>query len=139
MIFEKEINNRIASKLRREGFLVKQKVRFNPAEIDIIVLDFNSLKLAGYEIKRRGWRNVLKQAERNKKYCHYSYAILPESEEKNVNISTVEEMGIGLIYFRILKRGIKLFTELEPQKSRELNRVWKRTVYSKFSNEYRLG
>ena len=37
MIPEKEINQRIASKLRRQGYLVKQEIYFNPVEIDIIV------------------------------------------------------------------------------------------------------
>ena len=132
MILEKEINNRITSKIRRSGFLVKQEVRFNPVEIDIIILDSTSLKLVGYEIKRSGWKNALKQAMRNKKYCHFSYAILPENERKNVVIEDFERNGIGLLYFRILKRGIKLFKETDPKLSDNVNRVWKKIIYSRF-------
>lgn len=139
MIPEKEINQRIASKLRRQGYLVKQEIYFNPVEIDIIVLDAVSLKLASYEIKLAGWKSVLKQAERRQKYCHYSYAVLPVKEKKNVDTKSFKEKGIGLIYFRNLKRGIKLFKELDPRDSGNINRVWKKTVYSKFSKEFALG
>lgn len=134
MVLEKEINNRITSKFKRNGFDTIQTVRINPTEIDIIILDSKSLELAGYEIKRSSWKKALNQAIRNKSYCHFSYVILPENEKKNVKLDVFKKHGIGLIYFKILKRGIKLFTNLEPQLNIEINRIWKKTIYSKFNN-----
>ena len=138
MILEKDINNRIASKFRREKFFVVQEARFNPAEIDIIIFDIKTLKTACYEIKRSNWKEALRQACRNKRYCHYSYAILPEKRVGNIPRRSFEENGIGLIIFKVLKRGIKLLLIIHPKLSDSINRVWKRAVYSKFSNKITL-
>ena len=137
MELEREINKKISSKLERSGFCVIRNSRFITAEIDIIALNLKSLELASYEIKRNNWKKVLIQAVRNKSYCHFSYAVLPEERGGKVKLQDFQKHGIGLIFFKVLKKGIRLNVILNPEKSDGINQLRKKSVYSRFEDVLR--
>src|SRR6266481_7629111 len=94
---EREINDLIATELRETGLLVLQEVRLHPCEMDIVLLDPSTLRLATLEIKRGNWRAVLSQAARAQRYCHFAIAVLPISLRDRTPVEEFVSRGIGLI------------------------------------------
>lgn len=85
--------------MREAGLLVLQEVRLHPCEMDIVLFDPSSLRLATLEIKRANWRAVLSQASRAKLFCHFAVAVLPASLRATAPLDEFVSRGIGLVFY----------------------------------------
>lgn len=133
---EREVNARLARVLRGKGLFVLQEVRCAPCEIDIVVLDPATLRLAGFEIKRRNWREVLQQACRTQLYCHFVCVVLPESISVSVDLKEFCQRGIGVIFYKVDGRSLRLDSALAPQLTSEMNRSLRRRIYQSFADKF---
>jgi hypothetical protein len=133
---EREINDLIARQLRETGLLVLQQVRLHPREMDIVLMDPSTLRLATLEIKRGNWRRVLSQAAKAKLYCHFAIAVLPMSLRGTVPSEEFASRGIGLIFYEELDGSIGLTVASAPTVSDVINRPFKQLVYQQFHARY---
>lgn len=131
-LLEREINSLIADEMRQAGFLVLTELRLHPCEMDIVLFDPKTLKLANLEIKRANWRAVLSQAIRATLYCHFAVAVLPVSLRDVAPIEEFAKRGIGLILYDEGETGITLTLMCRPAISGAINRPLKQLVYREF-------
>ena len=136
LLAEKEINARIARVFREHGLFVLQEVRCPPCEIDIVILDPASLQLAGFEIKRRNWREVFRQACRTQLYCHFVCAVLPASMRGSVELEEFNSRGIGVIFYEVEGQSIRLDSAATPHLTGEMNRSLRCRLYQRFADAY---
>jgi hypothetical protein len=133
---EREINKLIAAQLEQTGLLVLREVRLHPCEMDIVLLDRSTLRLATLEIKRSNWRAVLSQAVRAQLYCHFAIAVLPISLRDRAPVEEFASRGIGLIFYEELDYSITLTVAITPTISDVINRPFKQMVYRQFHARY---
>jgi hypothetical protein len=131
-LLEREINTLIAEEMREAGFLVLTELRLHPSEMDIVLFDPKTLKLANLEIKRANWRAVLSQAIRATLYCHFAVAVLPVSLQGVAPVEEFVKRGIGLIFYDESETGITLTLMCRPSISGAINRPLKQLVYRQF-------
>jgi len=135
-LLEREVNTLIAGEMRETGLLVLQELRLHPCEMDIVLFDPNTLRLATIEIKRSNWRAVLSQASRAKLFCHFSIAALPVSLRSSAPVLEFATRGIGLIFYEELGKQVNLTVANIPQISDVINRPLKQLVYREFHAKY---
>lgn len=135
-LLEREINALIAGEMRETGVLVLQEVRLHPCEMDIVLFDPNTLRLATIEIKRANWRAVLSQASRAKLFCHFSIAALPASLRSSAPVHEFAIRGIGLIFYEEVGKQVNLIVASTPLISDVINRPLKQLVYRQFHAKY---
>ena len=135
-LLEREINNLIAEEMRAAGFLVLTELRLHPCEMDIVLFDPKTLRLANFEIKRANWRAVLSQSIRATLYCHFAVAVLPVSLQGVAPVEEFVNRGIGLIFYDETETGITLILTCKPSISGAINRTLKQTVYRKFHSTF---
>jgi hypothetical protein len=99
-LLERDINRLIFKKIKGTGLLVLSELRLHPCEIDLIILDRSTLRLATFEIKRTNWRALLKQAMRAKLYSHFSSAVLPITMQPNIPTTEFSKRGLGLFFYK---------------------------------------
>jgi len=133
---EREINGLIAEKMRGTGLLVLQEVRLHPCEMDIVLFDPKSLRLAILEIKRNNWRAVLTQAMRAKLFCHFAVAVLPASLRAVAPLDEFARRGIGLVFYEEVGDRLTLTVANAPSLSKVINRAFKQLVYREFQMEF---
>lgn len=132
-MLERELNECVATQLRKLGLVVLQEVRLHPAEFDIVALDPETLRLANFEIKRRGWLSLLHQAIRGQLYCHFAIAVLPLRMKDRLPVGEFAARGIGLVYYRVSDGEVTMELELPAELSHSQNRGLKRQMYSAFA------
>jgi hypothetical protein len=135
-LLEREVNGFIAREMQKAGLLVLREVRLHPCEMDIVLFDPNTLRLATLEIKRGNWRAVLSQASRAKLFCHFSVAVLPLSLRNVAPVPEFASRGIGLVFYDEMENGVRLIVENTPLISGEINRPFKQLVYREFHAKY---
>jgi hypothetical protein len=135
-LLEREINALIADEMRETGLLVLQEVRLHPCEMDIVLFDPKSLRLAILEIKRTNWRAVLSQAIRAKLFCHFAVAVLPASLREIAPVDEFESRGIGLVFYEEVGDRLNLTVASTPLLSKVINRPFKQLVYRQFQVAY---
>jgi len=135
-LLEKEVNILMADSFREKGYLVLQELRLHPCEMDLVILDRNSLKISTFEIKRNNWNYLLKQAKRTRLYSHYSVAVMPSTMKKNVPLKEFRKQGIGVAFYNYLDNKFDFRLACKPKKSGEINRGLKQLIYRSFYNQY---
>lgn len=135
-ILECDINLQISKKLKSKDNYILRELRLHPCEIDIVILDPISLKLTALEIKRNKWNILLHQAHRAQLYCHYSFAVIPNSKRNSIPTEEFIERGIGIIFYKKHGKELELFYENMPQLSSRINRTFKQQVYNQFYNKF---
>jgi hypothetical protein len=135
-ILEREINKRVAAVMRQRGCCVLQEVRCPACEIDIVMFDPGTLRLAGFEIKRRDWRESLVQACRTQLYCHFSVAVLPLTMRGVVPVEEFSSRGVGVMFYSITKKSIDLVPVVDPVPTGKVNRTFRRQLYQRFLAAY---
>lgn len=135
-LLERQINALIAAEMRTSGVLVLQEVRVHPCEMDIIMLDPVSLRLATIEIKRNNWRAALSQAMRAKLFCHFAIAALPMSLRNAARRDEFLTRGVGLIFYEEINGDLRLSVDVAPVTSDVINRTFKQLVYRQFHATY---
>jgi hypothetical protein len=133
---ERTINVQIYRLLKTRNPYILREVRLIPCEMDLILLEPNSLKLIAFEIKRNKWNELLYQTIRAKLYCHYSFAVMPYSKRGSIPIESFVEKGVGIIFYKKNGRKLDLVYENQPQHSLIINRILKQQVYFQFYNKY---
>ena len=131
-ISESNVNAFITKEMRRRGFLVIREERFNPCELDVVLLDRLSLRLSAIEIKRRHWKSLLAQAVRAMLFCHFVTAAMPASMEPAVPAEAFAFRGVGLVFYEGTAKDLKLRVVSPPALSQRINRSLKRQVYKRF-------
>ena len=116
--------------------LVLRELRLHPSEIDLVIFDRETLRLATFEIKRNNWRALMDQAVRAKLYSHFSSAILPISMRSNVPENEFSQRGLGLIFYEETVDEIDLKLVIQPKLSDSINRSLKQQVYRRFYEHY---
>ena len=129
---ESHVNAAITHVMSRRGFFVIRKERFNPCELDVLLLDPLSLRLAVIEIKRRQWKALLSQAVRAMLFCHYVTAAMPASMEACGPAEEFTSRGVGLAFYEGTTKELKLRVVSPPALSQRINRSLKRQVYKRF-------
>lgn len=129
---EKKIVRALSEHFRSKGFLVLEGVRIPPREIDLVLLDPDSLSIISIEAKTRDWRKVIAQSIVNKLYSHYSIVAMPEGYEKKIPKDVIEKYGLGLITVTEAKGGLNILLREVPTPSKKINRVFKRQIYRTF-------
>lgn len=135
-LLEREINKLLTNIIKKEDMYVLNELRLNPCEMDVIALEPNSFTLISFEIKKNKWRDLLFQAIRAKLYCHYSYAVMPKSKEKNIPIKDFIENGIGIVLYSVKKDELDFMFLTQPSLSDRINRNLKKRLYWEFYNKY---
>jgi hypothetical protein len=133
---ESTVNKLLASLFQRKEFLVLREMRLHPCELDIVVFDPISLKLANVEIKRRDWKSLLHQAIRAKLYCHFSIAAMPSNMRANVPVEEFSRRGIGVVFYTYENRAIHLDPACTAEPSDAINRGFKRQIYQRFYSAF---
>lgn len=128
-LLERDINDAVASRFRRDGFVVMQGVRIHPEEFDIVLFDPGTRRLANIEIKRRDWVNLFRQARRGQLYCHFSIAVLPSGLGGRIDLSVFRNSGVGLIFYVAANKRIELEYVVSPRMSARINRGFKVSMY----------
>ncbi|MBA7690166.1 hypothetical protein ES703_98690 [subsurface metagenome] len=135
-LLEKEVNSLMADSFREKGYFVLQELRLHPCEMDLVILDRNSLKISIFEIKRNNWNYLLKQAKRTRLYSHYSVAVMPSTMKKTVPLKEFGKQGIGVAFYNYLDDKFDFQLVCKPEKSAEINRGLKQLIYRSFYNQY---
>jgi hypothetical protein len=135
-LLEREVGDIISTQMLKAGLLTLKRLRLSACEMDLVLLDPRTLRLANMEIKRRDWRKLLWQANRAKLYCHFSLAVLPASMRPAVREQEFGSCGIGLIYYQECLDGVRLEVAGSPSLSNCINRPLKRLVYRSFHAAY---
>jgi hypothetical protein len=135
-LLEREVNRLLAGEMRDAGFLVLQELRLHPCEMDVVLFDPRTLKLANFEIKRTNWRAVLSQAVRATLYCHFSIAVLPATLRNTAPVDEFHSRGIGLIFYEERDGKLDLSVANHPSVSTAINRPLKQLVYRQFHAEF---
>ncbi len=135
-ILERKINIQICKQLQTINPFVLREVRLHPCEMDIIVLDPNTLLLTALEIKRNKWRELLQQATRAKLYCHFSLAVMPNSKRDSIPLDDFLERGIGIVFYKRNGKKLDLLFDNKPQYSTIINRTFKQQIYLQFQTKY---
>jgi hypothetical protein len=135
-LLEREINTRITELMRQRGCYVLQEVRCPACEIDIVMFDPDTLRLAGFEIKRRDWRESLAQAYRTQLYCHFAVAVLPAKMESTVPVEEFSCRGVGVMFYSATEESINLVPVIGPVLTNKINRTFRRQLYERFLAEY---
>ena len=133
LLYEREVNRQAAVLFEARGLLVLREIRVNPCEIDLVLLDPGTARLAAIEIKRQNWRELLHQAERRQLYCHFSVAMMPVRMRSRVPLTEFSKRGIGVIFYEEMDKHIQLFCALFPRLSESGNRALKKVLYTEFS------
>lgn len=133
---ERDINQRLSKKFERSGVFVLSELRYRSCELDIVVFDPSTLKIATFEIKKANWKRVYQQAQRAKLFSHYSSAVLPFSIKEKVSIDAFKEAGIGLFFYKAFEKQIRLEKVLTPELTDSTNRHFRQTVYKSFYDRY---
>ncbi len=135
-LLEKEVNALIADSYRKKGYFVLQELRLHPCEMDLVILDKNSLTISIFEIKRYNWNYLLKQTMRTRLYSHYSVAVMPSTMRKNVPLKEFEKRGIGVAFYDDSYSKFDFQLACKPMKSPKINRGLKQLIYRSFFNQF---
>ncbi len=135
-LLEREVNNLISKKVQSDHLLVLREVRFHPCEMDIVIFDPRTLRLANLEIKRTNWKELLRQTMRAKLYCHFSVAVMPISARHAVPLEEFAYRGIGVFFYEASHSAIGLSVAVKPRVSNEINRSLKQQIYREFYSRY---
>jgi hypothetical protein len=135
-LLESEVNALLAEQMQGSGWLVLRQVRLHPCELDIVLFDPGTLRLAILEIKRSNWKGLLAQALRARLYCHFSIAVLPAALRSQATVDEFESRGIGLLFYEETKDGLILSVASTPLISDVMNRPLKQLLYQRFHAKY---
>lgn len=135
-LLEREVNNLISKKVQSDHLLVLRELRFHPCEMDIVIFDPKTLRLATLEIKRTNWRELLRQTIRGRLYCHFSIAVMPISMRDSVPLKEFALRGIGVFFYEAAHETINLSVAVRPTVSNQINRPLKQQIYREFYSRY---
>lgn len=135
-LLEREVNILMANSFREKGYFVLQELRLHPCEMDLVILDKNSLKISIFEIKRNNWNYLLKQAKRTRLYSHYSVAVMPSTMKKSVPLKAFGKQGIGVAFYNYLDSKFDFQFACKPKESDQINRGLKQLIYRSFYSQY---
>jgi len=135
-LLEREVNDLISKKVQSDCLLVLRELRFHPCEMDIVIFDPKTLRLAALEIKRINWKELLRQTIRAKLYCHFSVAVMPVSMRHSVPLEEFAHRGIGVFFYEASYKNMHLSVAARPKVSNEINRSLKKQIYREFYSRY---
>jgi hypothetical protein len=133
---ERRINELLASLFEKKSLLVLREMRLHPCEMDIVILDPVSLKLANIEIKRRDWQSLLRQTIRAQLYCHFAIAAMPSEMKANVPVTEFASRGIGVVFYACENETLRLDAVCNAEPSNSINRGFKRQIYQQFCSSF---
>jgi hypothetical protein len=137
LLSENAVNDIVSQRLEIDGFKVLTRIRINPAELDIVMLDPRTLELTNIEIKKNRWERLFQQALRGKLYCHYSVVMIPICSKGKIDLNSFTSEGIGVIFYEELSSTeVKLHYVSAPKRSNQLNRNLKKLLYQEISTKH---
>lgn len=133
---EREIVTSLARRLREQGLFVIPEARVMSCEMDVVVFDPVSLRMAAIEVKREGWREVLSQADKRKLYCHFAVAVLPARLKESIEEEEFSSRGVGLCYYTESRSRVGFQLAHQPSLHTSQNRSLKQRLYQLFAARF---